>query len=233
MRRIRGMEAEVFHAIGNLPGISWAGLALSNGRVRADLSLSRHDPSDMSKPLTPSPGEKSLLIVAVAQDRDRECFAALFTYFAPRVKSYLLRLGMPAALADDLAQETLLAVWRKAESFDPTRATASTWIFTIARNLRIDTLRRDGRRDRLGDYPPDESVAASADDEYLTAEREQKVSDALRALPADQAEVLRLSFFEEEPHPKIAAQLGIPLGTVKSRVRLALNRLRATLEDLK
>jgi RNA polymerase sigma-70 factor, ECF subfamily len=187
----------------------------------------------MSKSVTPPPGEKSLLIVAVAQDRDRQCFAALFAYFAPRVKSYLLRLGMPAALAEELAQETLLAVWRKAGSFDPTRATASTWIFTIARNLRIDALRRDGRRDRLGDYRAEESISASADDDYLTAEREQKVSEALRALPPDQAEVLRLSFFEEEPHSKIAAQLGIPLGTVKSRVRLALNRLRAALEDLK
>lgn len=225
------MDASALHAIETLAGLNRAGLPVSHQLFRARLHICGQIPIDMSKPVTPPPVEKSLLIVAVAQDRDRECFAALFAYFAPRVKSYLLRLGMPAGLADELAQETLLTVWRKAGSFDPSRATASTWIFTIARNLRIDALRRDGRRDRMGDYGAEQLVAPWADEEYLTAEREQRVNDALRALPADQAEVLRLSFFEEKPHPQIAVQLGIPLGTVKSRVRLALNRLRGALED--
>jgi RNA polymerase sigma factor (sigma-70 family) len=227
------MGAGAVYPIENLQGLIWPRPALVSADFWDGCSQSGHSATDVSNPVRPPRDDKSLLIVAIAQDRDRECFAALFAYFAPRVKSYLLRLGMPAALADELAQETLLAVWRKAESFDPTRATASTWIFTIARNLRIDALRRDGRRNRLSDYPVEEQIAASAGDDYLTAEREEKISEALRALPEDQAEVLRLSFFEEKPHPKIAAQLGIPLGTVKSRVRLALNRLRAALEDLK
>jgi RNA polymerase sigma-70 factor (ECF subfamily) len=179
--------------------------------------------------MTP-PDVNSLLVIAVASRRDRTSFRTLFLHFAPRVKSYLLRLGMPGQLADELAQETLLTVWRKADRFDPSRASAATWIFTIARNLRIDHLRR---AKLPGDYYLEEEFAPPADDAYLAAERDGKVAQALKALPADQAEVLRLSFFEEKPHPVIAAQLGIPLGTVKSRVRLAMNRLRAALEDVK
>jgi len=184
--------------------------------------------------LTQSPAdEKSQLVLAVAQNRDRECFAVLFGHFAPRVKSYFLRLGTSASVAEELAQETLLTVWRKADSFDPAKASAATWIFTIARNLRIDLARRESRPHALADYASEESDAASPADEFLSAERDQKVGEALRALPAEQAEVIRLSFFEEKPHPEIASQLGIPLGTVKSRVRLAMTRLRAVLEDLK
>lgn len=172
--------------------------------------------------------DKSLLVVAVAQRRDRESFRLLFQYFAPRLKSYLLRLGVQGQLADELVQETLLMVWRKADRFDPSRAAAATWIFTIARNLRIDHLRR---AKLPGDYFVEEEFCPSAGDDYLSAERDGQVSLALKTLSADQAAVIRLSFFEEKPHPLIAAQLGIPLGTVKSRLRLAMNRLRAALED--
>jgi RNA polymerase sigma-70 factor (ECF subfamily) len=179
--------------------------------------------------MTP-PDDKSPLILAVAQTRDRESFRLLFLHFAPRVKSYLLHLGMAGQLADELAQETLLMVWRKADRFDPARAGAATWIFTIARNLRIDQLRR-GKLP--GDYYQEEEFSPSAGEDYLAAERDGQVSQALKALPADQAEVIRLSFFEEKPHPVIAAELGIPLGTVKSRLRLAMSRLRMALEDVK
>jgi RNA polymerase sigma-70 factor (ECF subfamily) len=169
-------------------------------------------------------------ILLVARCRDRESFRSLFVYFAPRVKGYLMRRGTPASQADELAQETLLTVWRKAERFDPTRASASTWIFTIARNLRIDQLRRGVK---LPDdyYPGEEPVTGEED--YSTQERGQKVSEALKSLPGDQALVVRLSFFEEIPHPAIAAQLGIPLGTVKSRLRLAMSRLRKGLEEIR
>ena len=185
----------------------------------------------MSRVEDPAGPETAELILAIAARADRQAFAALFSHFAPRVKAYLMRLGARAEQAEELAQETLLAVWRKAALFDPARAGASTWIFTIARNLSIDALRRD--RPALADEDPsDANPEAPADLVVLAAERDDRVRLALRALSPEQAEVVELSFFSEEPHAAIATRLGLPLGTVKSRLRLALARLRGLLEDL-
>jgi RNA polymerase sigma-70 factor (ECF subfamily) len=171
------------------------------------------------------------LIVAIAERGDREAFAALFNHFAPRVKSYLLRLGAGGEAAEELAQETLLTVWRRASAFDPRRAAASTWIFTIARNLRIDVLRRERRgvpAEDPSDAPPDPTPA----DQALSAlQDEARISAALTTLPAEQAQVIRLAFFSDKPHSEIAADLSLPLGTVKSRLRLAMMRLRALLAE--
>ncbi len=168
-------------------------------------------------------------ILAIATCRDRDCFIALFTQFAPKVKSYLLRHGAAEQTAEELAQETLLAVWRKAEQFDPNRATAGAWIYTIARNLRIDMLRHER-------YPDDGRIAEPAI-EQLTPEQQLKTSQgamrlraAIDILPREQAEVLRLAFFDDLTHPEIAADLGLPLGTVKSRIRLATAHLRMALQ---
>jgi RNA polymerase sigma factor (sigma-70 family) len=178
-------------------------------------------------------GDPSLWIVAVATDRSREDFALLFDRFAPRVKSYLLKLGAKPELAEELAQETLLTVWRKAAYFDPSRASASTWIFTIARNLRIDAIRRERHPDDLIDAPGlKPAEGASAEDVLSAGEREARLRGALKTLPVDQAEVVRLSFFHDRAHAQISDDLGVPLGTVKSRLRLAMVRLRAQLEDL-
>lgn len=174
------------------------------------------------------------LILAIARDADRQAFAALFRHFAPRLKSYLSRTGLPANAAEELAQETMLAVWRKASYFDPARAGAATWIFTIARNLRIDLLRRERHRSTLDVDADGEPVdETSGETMLMTAEREARVRAALSALSEEQAAIVRLSFFQEKPHSAIAQELGIPLGTAKSRVRLALARLRVLLEDLK
>jgi RNA polymerase sigma-70 factor (ECF subfamily) len=177
--------------------------------------------------------DPSVWIVAIAQGRSRGSFALLFARFAPRVKSYLLKLGAKPELAEELAQETLLTVWRKADYFDPSRASASTWIFTIARNLRIDAIRRERHPDDLADepdlLPPEET---RPDDALSASEREGKLRIALKALPPEQAEVVALSFFHDKAHAEISAELGVPLGTVKSRLRLAMVRLRAQLEDL-
>ncbi len=178
-------------------------------------------------------GDPSLWIVAIATDRSREGFALLFSRFAPRVKSYLLKLGCKPDLAEDLAQETLLTVWRKASYFDPSRASASTWVFTIARNLRIDALRRERHPDDLIDEPDLIPDPEARPDEVLSAhEREQRLRVALKTLPEEQAEVVQMSFFHDKAHAEISADLGLPLGTVKSRLRLAMVRLRAQLEDL-
>ncbi len=171
-------------------------------------------------------------IVAIATRRDRTAFSTLFSHFAPRVKTYLLRLGASPSLAEELAQETMLTVWRKAALYDPARAGASTWIFTIARNLRLDALRSDRRRQALGDtldppHPEPEPDAIVAADQ-----REVRLRAAIVELPPEQAEVIRHAFFQDKAHAQISADLGIPLGTVKSRLRLAINRLRQAMGDL-
>jgi RNA polymerase sigma-70 factor (ECF subfamily) len=171
------------------------------------------------------------LLRRVAQTRDRAAFAALFAHFAPRIKAYLMRLGAPSALADDLAQETMLSLWRKAHLFDPAKASAATWLFTIARNLRIDAIRREKRPelDPVGfqpEAPPD------ADDAMTLAAGEGQLRAALKHLPPDQIAVIEQSFFADKPHSQIALELGIPLGTVKSRLRLAMARLKSALGDM-
>ena len=172
------------------------------------------------------------LIQLIAAQADRDAFAALFELFAPKVKGYLLRLGASGAAAEELAQETMLAVWRKAALFDPARAGASTWIFTIARNLRIDAIRRD-RPPPAEEDPTDSAPEPGADAVVFAAEREARVREALKTLPPEQMQIVELSFFSEEPHSAIAERLGLPLGTVKSRLRLAMGRLRALLEDVR
>jgi RNA polymerase sigma-70 factor, ECF subfamily len=172
------------------------------------------------------------MIGAIAARADRGAFAALFGHFAPRVKSYMLRLGADPRLAEELAQETLLAVWRKAAAFDPAKAAASTWIFTIARNLRIDAVRRDRRAEPLDDRNEEVDDDPTPYDALAAAQSEGRIREALMALPPEQAEVVRLSFFSDKPHSEIAEELGLPLGTVKSRLRLAMGRLRDLLGDL-
>ena len=162
---------------------------------------------------------------------DRAAFAELFGHFAPRVKGFLMRYGLPDVLSEDLAQETMLTVWRKADQFDPTRAGVSTWIFTIARNKRIDRLRRDrGGATASFDISDETERCGSSEEFAIAAETAEQVRRAIAALPDNQAQIVRLSFFAEKPHAEIAQELGIPLGTVKSRVRLALARLRGLLE---
>jgi len=171
------------------------------------------------------------LILAIAAHGDRDAFADLFEQFAPRLKGYLIRLGASAEHAEELAQEALVAVWRKAALFDPARASAATWIFRIARNLRLDALRRERSAQAFwpdlseGPEPPQTPEAAA-----LARQRDEGLRRAFAGLTPDQVQVLRLSFFQDCPHGQIAETLGLPLGTVKSRIRLALQRLRAALE---
>ncbi len=172
------------------------------------------------------------MIVAIAQRGDRDAFASLFSHFAPRVKSYLMRMGAVSEAAEELAQETLLTVWRKASVFDPSRAAASTWIFTIARNLRIDLARKDNRPIPAEDPSVERPLPAAPEALLAVAQDEVLIRRAIATLSDDQAQVIRLAFFSDKPHAEIAEDLGLPLGTVKSRLRLAMARLRVRLESL-
>jgi RNA polymerase sigma-70 factor (ECF subfamily) len=172
------------------------------------------------------------LIERVARLRDRVAFAQLFHHFAPRVKAYLMRLGSGSDAAEELAQEVMLTVWRRAETFDAARAGASTWIFAIARNRRIDALRRAPRINFEPDDPDLAPTAPAAPDEAADAhDWERKLGAALGDLPDEQAQMLKLADYDDRSHSEIAEALHVPLGTVKSRLRLAIGRLRAKFED--
>jgi RNA polymerase sigma-70 factor (ECF subfamily) len=192
-------------------------------------------PSSPAQPET-SGTEFARLVLAIASAQDRAAFVALYDHFAPRLKSYLLRLGAGSVLAEDLAQEALLSVWAKAAYFDPSKASVSTWMFTIARNLHIDARRRARGPARVAAELvnlPDETAPEAADMLLFAAQQQERLRAALVHLPADQAEVVRLSFFQDKPHAEIERELGIPLGTVKSRLRLAIARLRSLLDTPK
>lgn len=173
-----------------------------------------------------------VLLVRIAGG-DREAFASVFARYAPRVKSYLLRLGAPGAIAEDLAQDAMLSVWRRAGSYDPVKAKASTWIFVIARNAWIDRLRRERVELAYREASPvsEESEDEAPDDAAVRSQTEEQVEAALATLSEEQRQVVRLSFFEDRPHSEIAERLSLPLGTVKSRLRLALIKLKAQWEQ--
>lgn len=173
------------------------------------------------------------LLQQVAEDRDRRAFAKLFAHFAPRIKAYLRRLGAGDGMAEELAQEVMLTIWRRAHLFDRRQAGVGTWIFTIARNKRIDAIRRERRPELDPNDPalvPEAEPQADKTVEY--DQRDTRIREAIAVLPEEQAKLLRLSYYEEKSHSAIAEELNLPLGTVKSRLRLALGRLRSSLEDM-
>ncbi len=170
------------------------------------------------------------LIVAVARTRDRDAFARLFQHFAPRLKAWLIKGGAADAAAEEFAQEAMLTVWRKAELFDARMAHASTWIFTIARNRRLDALRKDARVPPVELAPP--PIDPDRPDALLEGRQDAvRIREAMAALTPEQAQVLHLAFFLDQPHSAIAERLCLPLGTVKSRIRKAMLKLRVMLEQ--
>jgi RNA polymerase sigma factor (sigma-70 family) len=173
------------------------------------------------------------LIGRVAAHGDRDAFKALFEHFAPRIKGFLLKRGCGPDEAEEIAQNTLVAVWRKADQFDAGSSGAAAWIFTIARNLRIDSARRAARETRTVqraelEYAIDPVGSGEPAGSALDA---APLAAAIKMLPSDQSDVIRMSFIEERPHSEIAVNLGIPLGTVKSRIRLAMKRLKELLDE--
>jgi len=172
------------------------------------------------------------LMAAIAGRRDRAAFARLYGHFAPRLKAYLIRQGADEGGAEDVTQEAMLTVWHRAASFDPAKAGVSTWIYTIARNKRIDRLRRERYPEvELNDPALVPDTPAAADAVIAASEAEDRLRHAIGRLPAEQSDLLQLAFFQDKSHSAIADERGLPLGTVKSRIRLALQRLRHDLKD--
>ena len=173
------------------------------------------------------------LLTDIGQHQSAEAFSTVYNHFAGRVKSFLIGKGINDDTAEELMQEVMLAVWRRACTFDQSKAAASTWIFTIARNRRIDHLRGTPRieielEDSLLQLESDDPSLEQQLDLWQDATR---VHGAMAKLPVDQRKVLHLSFFKGQSHGDIATRLGLPIGTVKSRIRLAMRSIRNTLHQ--
>lgn len=172
------------------------------------------------------------LAAEVAENRDRAAFKELFDHFAPRIRSYLLRLNLELTEAEELTQEVMIVLWHKAALFDPSKSSLSTWLFRIARNRRIDA----ARRDRSGALDPEDPILRppepeSAEQALDADRRDARVRAALSQLPEEQVRLVRMAFFLGLSHSQIADETGLPLGTVKSRIRLAFGRLRRAFEN--
>jgi RNA polymerase sigma-70 factor (ECF subfamily) len=165
------------------------------------------------------------LLIQVRDRQDRAAFAQLFRHFAPRVKAFLMKSGAGAALAEECAQDVMATLWQKAHLFDPARASVSTWVYTIARNKRIDALRKDRRAEPEElDWGPEPEPDQA---EVMEAQQEtERLGQALAQLPEKQRALIERAFYGELSHSEIAAETGLPLGTIKSRIRLALDKLR-------
>lgn len=177
--------------------------------------------------------EQTLWMLAIRDRRDKAAFGRLFDHFAPRLKGFVIRSGAPAAQAEDIVQDVMLTVWRKAHLFDPERAQVSAWIYQVARNRQIDILRKEAR-------PIPEALKAEADDaepdagQVIALEQETDVlREALERLAPAQRDMIEKAYIGELSHTEIAEETGLPLGTIKSRIRLGLERLRHELKDLR
>lgn len=172
------------------------------------------------------------LIVRIADRGDRAAFADLFGHFGPRIKGFMMKSGSGDDLAEEVVQETMVTVWTKAKLYDPAKAGASTWIFTIARNKRIDMIRRRNRPEPDHEDPMFQPEPEPDGEKVMSVQQDQKrVRKAMLALPPEQREIVWLSFFEGLPHSAIAGKLDLPLGTVKSRLRLAFKKVRDLVGD--
>ncbi len=180
-------------------------------------------------PLSKAPEE---LLRLVGGQRDRSAFGALYRMFGPKVRAYAVRMGASGASADDLVQDVMMSVWRKADSYAPDKANAATWVYAIARNRLLDEFRRTPPTSVQPEAVDEEPADDPAHEGRIDTERAaQRVRAAIDGLPAEQSEILRIAYYEGISQREIAARLGLPLGTVKSRTRLALDRLRSALDS--
>lgn len=176
--------------------------------------------------------QQTVWMLAVRNKRDREAFSNLFDYFAPRLKGFIMRSGTSSQQAEEVVQDVMLTIWRKAAQFDPHRAQVSAWIYQIARNRQIDMIRKENRPvpDELAEEPRTEPDAA----QMMAVEQEAgQLKQALAELNDDQRVMIEKAYLGEMTHQEISTQTGLPIGTVKSRIRLGLERLRHELKGLR
>lgn len=170
------------------------------------------------------------LLASVGRARDIDAFEVIFRHYSPKLRAYMAAQTKDAQAAEELMQEAMMSVWKKAAQFDPARGSVSAWIFTIARNLRIDAHRR--RRPIFDADDPafvaDETTPADVEIERRQAA--ENLREAMTTLPEEQLDILKRAFFDEASHSTIARELALPLGTVKSRIRLAFEKLRTALD---
>ena len=165
----------------------------------------------------------------IQADQDQRAFAELFAHFAPRVKAFLMKSGASPSMAEECTQEVMATLWHKAHLFDPSRASVATWIFTIARNKKIDALRKQRRPEPENlEWGPEAEPEAA--DILVLQQESQQLTEAMTALPSQQRELVEKAYFGDLSHSEIAAETGLPLGTIKSRIRLALSKLRQTMK---
>lgn len=177
------------------------------------------------------PSQETLWMIAVRDHRDKAAFSALFDHFAPRLKGFVMRNGTSAAQAEEIVQDVMLTLWRKAHMFDPHRAQVSAWVYQIVRNRQIDVARKENRPmpEALKEEPEAEPDAS----QIVAVEQETgQLREALQRLRPEQREVIEKAYLGELTHQEISTQTGLPLGTIKSRIRLGLQRLRHELKDL-
>lgn len=174
------------------------------------------------------------LIADIADFEDRGAFETLFVRFGPRIKGMMLSSGASPDVAEDLVQDVMMTVWRKASLYAPERGNVSTWIFTIARNARVDRLRRQPAQPYVDvETVTLESDAPNAETELIGSENDERVRQAVELLPKEQKKVIQMAFTGYKPQSEIARELDLPIGTVKSRMRLAYQKLKEHLEDLR
>lgn len=196
--------------------------------MRAGIKTKERTPVQSDRQYSP----QTVWMIAIRDRRDREAFAALFDFFAPRLKHFVMRGGMGSGQAEEVVQEVMLTVWNKADSFDPARAQVSSWIYQIARNRQIDTLRKENRvlPEELAPDPDTEDDAAQV---MALQQEATHLKSALGKLAPEQREMIEKAYLGELSHQQIKQQTGLPLGTIKSRIRLGLERLRHELKHIR
>ena len=179
--------------------------------------------------------QHAVLLGKIGQNQDKKAFEMLFTHFAPKVKALMLKMDRDNELAEELTQETMLTVWKKAHLFSNWKGSPSAWIFTIARNNRIDRFRKQSisHYTDISEVEIEDEKQTTGEAELMNAQRDQAVAEVRDQLPADQLEVIQLSFEQNLAQSEIAEKLNIPLGTVKSRMRLAYKKMKSKLEDVR